>query len=52
MTRQEIKDIKNAWARSLNWNDFNEASEKLELDPGVIDSLLEYSFRNSHKFVK
>ena len=52
MTRQYIKDIKNAWARSLYWKDFNEASEELKLDPGTIDSLLAFSYRNFHRFVK
>lgn len=46
------KAIKDAWAKSLSYKDFNELSGHLDLDAGAVDSLLKYSYRNSHKFVK
>ena len=46
------KAIKEAWAKSLGYNNFNELSEKLDLDAGAVDSLLKYSYKHSDKFTK
>ena len=52
MTRKELKNIKNAWAKSMGYDSYTEVVDKLEMDPGATDSLLLFSLNNSHKYVK
>ena len=50
MTKKEFKNIKDAWAKSMGYDSYIEAVDKL--DPGASTSLLLFSLNNSHKYVK
>tara|TARA_R100000951_G_scaffold104829_1_gene98229 strand:+ start:86 stop:256 length:171 start_codon:yes stop_codon:yes gene_type:complete len=56
MTKDEIKNIKNAWAQSEGYTCYDELVKHHELNgytsESITESLLAFSYKNSHKYAK